>query len=69
MSEVAGDRRRGRKCLIASAFTAERWNLDIHLFFPPAYKTRFPEGGYPADTRRIPGGYPGSGGVLRMDFL
>ena len=24
----------------------------------PAYKTRFPEGGYPADTRRISGGYP-----------
>ena len=25
-------------------------------------------GGSPADIRRISGGYPGSGGVLRMDF-
>merc|ERR1711911_52051 len=24
----------------------------------PTPKTRFPEGGYPADTRRISGGYP-----------
>ena len=46
-----------------------------------AYKTRFPEGGYPAsgwifrdvrmearETMQIFAGYPASGGVLRMDF-
>ena len=31
-------------------------------------KTRFLEGGYPADIRRVSAGYPPSGGILRMDF-
>ena len=55
------------------------WVLGVNFYMAPGPKTRFPEGGYPADIRRIPGGYPAdirrksggyppSGGVLRMDF-
>ena len=35
-----------------------RYRSSVHfLYIAPAYKTRFPEGGYPADIR-ISGGYP-----------